>query len=78
MRRRKTMRADVSRGCRRRPVWPALLALVVGVFVMYAAARAAPTGGEPSDLPSFTVPNIMAIVMSLAVLAIACMRYRKD
>jgi len=78
MRQQETSRAKGSRGRRLRRVGRAVLALLLGAFVTLATVRAAPTSGEEYDLPSFALPNTMAVVMSLAVFAIACMRYRRD
>ena len=78
MRQEERTRSGVPRGRRLRLVWTALLVVWLGGFAALVAVQAAPTQGEANDLPSFALPNIMAIGMSLAVLAIACMRYQKD
>jgi len=35
-------------------------------------------GGAGRPLPSFLLPNLLAVGMSLTVLAIACKRFRKE
>lgn len=73
--------------CDRRPVPPAFsrivpVLLTAAVLVLGAAAlgagEAASRGGAGRPVPSFLLPNLLALAMSLTVLVIACKRFRRE
>jgi len=72
-------RRGVDSGRGRFSLWVGL-AIAMAVLVPAPAAVAADAEPEPDadEGPSYLVPNIMAIGMSLTILAIACKRFRKD
>ncbi|MFO8013210.1 MAG: hypothetical protein R6X20_07885 [Phycisphaerae bacterium] len=56
--------------------------LTAAVLVLGAAALGAGVpagrGGAGGPMPSFLLPNLLALAMSLTVFAIACKRFRKE
>jgi hypothetical protein len=56
--------------------------LTAAVFLLGAVALAngetASRDGAGGPMPSFLLPNLLALAMSLTVLVIACKRFRKE
>ena len=63
-----------GRGKARRMV-EGVAAGAAAILLAAAAALAAPFV-EPSRRPNYAIPNVAVIVMSLAILAIPCRRFR--
>jgi len=72
---------------RRRPWRRALRRLAAGILAGavawlpaagWAADASAGRGGAGGPMPSFLLPNLLALAMSLTVLVIACKRFRKE
>jgi len=74
-----------------RPDRPALLSRVLPRLAALAAAGVvlamplalsagdpAVRGGAGGPMPSFLLPNLLAIAMSLTVLAVACKRFKRE
>lgn len=64
------------RGTRRMIVLLAPAGFALPTAVLGAGDRAA--GGAGEAMPSFLLPSLMAVGMCLAVLALACRRFRKE
>jgi hypothetical protein len=58
------------------PVLPTAAVLAVGATALAAGEPAG--GGAGGPMPSFLLPNLLALAMSLTVLVIACKRFRKE
>lgn len=54
---------------------PVMAAVMAALLIAAQAAAAAPPSTEG---PSYAIPDIAAIVMCLAALAVPCMRYRRS
>lgn len=51
---------------------------VLVAAILLVAAQAAAAESSTNEPPNYAIPNIAAIVMSVAALAIPCMRYRRS
>ena len=59
-----------------RRVW-GVAAAAIQVLAASAALAGAPGAPRADAMPSYVIPNIVALVMVAAILAIACKRYRR-
>lgn len=55
-----------------------LAAFAMAMAVPAAALGAAPESGAGGHMPSFLLPNLLALAMSLTILVIACKRFGKE
>jgi len=56
----------------------ALVLVVLALATTADAARSEPQERPEDPMPSYVLPNILAVGMGLTVLAIACKRFRKE